>query len=432
MINRYPYTDAHELNLDYILKKIKELNIKIDDFEVLNKITFSGVWDITKQYPKWTIVIDNNIGYISKEIVPSGILINNTDYWEQIIEFTDTVNLNYKILLIGDSYLDGGGVITTYGDYLRTLMPQSTITIYHDPGSGFHHYGVGGYTFETMLDQAISDISIEDRNTYTHVIAIGGSNDVNQSDTNVTDAIAAFVTKAKSAFINSKTCIGFCGWTDLTDSSSNKIKFIHELEVYRAGAVAANALFIEGLEFCMKDYDNFYNQGHPNSPIHERIAAFIEQWLHKGYAYYEYQKSNVTYTLPTGVTVNAYSDTPIVDMETRNDKTIVKIHGGYAFNNYGAFTMDLASGVLNSGGRPIGMFELSDGLCFGVEDTSKGTYVADICLNCNDGTDHAIPASVFLVNKTIYIAVLQGFMNYSSVSIMKMPPIQFEIPTLYA
>ena len=31
MLNLYPYTDAHELNLDYILRKVKELDQKVDN-----------------------------------------------------------------------------------------------------------------------------------------------------------------------------------------------------------------------------------------------------------------------------------------------------------------------------------------------------------------------------------------------------------------
>ena len=38
MNNHYPYTDAHELNLDWILKKIKDLGIKVDEFTALNEI----------------------------------------------------------------------------------------------------------------------------------------------------------------------------------------------------------------------------------------------------------------------------------------------------------------------------------------------------------------------------------------------------------
>ena len=34
LFNRFPYTDAHELNLDFLLNKIKELGIDVRDLEI--------------------------------------------------------------------------------------------------------------------------------------------------------------------------------------------------------------------------------------------------------------------------------------------------------------------------------------------------------------------------------------------------------------
>ena len=84
----YPYLDEHELNLDWLIAKMKELNIAFDEFKVVNNITFSGAWDITKQYPAWTIVNDNNIGYVSIQPVPVGVVLTNTDYWIEVIDYS--------------------------------------------------------------------------------------------------------------------------------------------------------------------------------------------------------------------------------------------------------------------------------------------------------------------------------------------------------
>lgn len=45
----------------------------------------SGEWDILKSYESLTIVTKDNIGYISKINVPSGISINDSKYWVQIM-----------------------------------------------------------------------------------------------------------------------------------------------------------------------------------------------------------------------------------------------------------------------------------------------------------------------------------------------------------
>lgn len=80
-INQFPYMDAHELNLDWIIKEIKNLGLKMSDFEAANTVSNEGVWDITKQYTAWSIVQNGNESYISTKSVPSGIPLSNKDYW---------------------------------------------------------------------------------------------------------------------------------------------------------------------------------------------------------------------------------------------------------------------------------------------------------------------------------------------------------------
>lgn len=87
-LNHYPYSDIHEMNLDWIISQVKQLRLEMNDFEAVNQIKFEGTWDITKQYAKWSIVIAEDYAYISKEIVPAGIDIHNTDYWEADISLT--------------------------------------------------------------------------------------------------------------------------------------------------------------------------------------------------------------------------------------------------------------------------------------------------------------------------------------------------------
>lgn len=82
--DRYPYSDAHELNLDWIISTVKELGARMNDFEAVNKIKYEGEWNITKQYAAWSLVLDNELSYIALKPVPAGIPISNADYWQFI------------------------------------------------------------------------------------------------------------------------------------------------------------------------------------------------------------------------------------------------------------------------------------------------------------------------------------------------------------
>lgn len=89
---RLPYTNFHELNLDWILETLKKQDAAIADFISLNSITYANPlqWDITRQYPKNQVVLGTNgDGYLSVQPVPVGVEIDNTEYWTKIGNFSE-------------------------------------------------------------------------------------------------------------------------------------------------------------------------------------------------------------------------------------------------------------------------------------------------------------------------------------------------------
>lgn len=93
--NEYPYTNLHEVNLDYLLEKIKSLEKNVDDFVSFNLLEWANpiFWDISRNYEKNKIVVDKetNYGYISIKPVPSGVPISNDNYWSEIFSFVNSV-----------------------------------------------------------------------------------------------------------------------------------------------------------------------------------------------------------------------------------------------------------------------------------------------------------------------------------------------------
>lgn len=85
--NDYPYTDFHELNLDWIINKIKHLEKSVTEFEALQRLQWAGEWDIQQAYQQWSIVQDGGNGYVSILPVPRNVQITNTDYWRKVADY---------------------------------------------------------------------------------------------------------------------------------------------------------------------------------------------------------------------------------------------------------------------------------------------------------------------------------------------------------
>ena len=230
MLNRYPYTDAHELNLDFILAQIKSMREEMSDFEALNTITNAGAWDITKQYKAWTVVSDNNAGYISLRPVPAGIPINNTEYWgfiadynilitnlsnriaaleaEDIVINTRLDNLekfngsfgSKNIIFIGDSWVVGYTENTGDGfvECLDSMNLFKSVSKYCKGGCGYVTQ-VDGVDYEKLTDDLIADYTDnpEDANI---IVYVGSVNDIAIADATIRSACQTVFNKVKTAF----------------------------------------------------------------------------------------------------------------------------------------------------------------------------------------------------------------------------------------
>lgn len=92
MIPIYPYLNVNDLNLDFLLRTVRVLEMEIKNFVNFNKIKYADplAWNITTQYEANTVVIDpvTGIAYLSTQAVPNGVAITNTDYWTAIFDMS--------------------------------------------------------------------------------------------------------------------------------------------------------------------------------------------------------------------------------------------------------------------------------------------------------------------------------------------------------
>lgn len=349
-IDKYPYTDFHELNLDWILKTIRELGIKMDEFEAVNTITFSGAWDITKQYPAWTVVSDNNIGYISIQPVPVGIVLTNTDYWRVIVDYsaqiagmqTDIINLQNTVgdassglvkqtndntaaisantasinninaelatgkwLFIGDSYQN-------YGDWYSKILARLGLT----DGTDAFYCGGSGHGFTVSGGEWVTDFNTfctgrTDLDKFKHIIFVGGLNDSGPSAlasdaAALRTAIRAFFSAAWANMVNTEICFAYVG-SALSDSAylqgrtaDNRFTAMtvikQEFLIQRTSRLNVRGRYFEGPQYALHSPGFFVSDGvHPNSyGIDYIVRSVVEAIVNRGSSvvYANYEETN--------------------------------------------------------------------------------------------------------------------------------------------
>lgn len=425
MNNHYPYTDLHELNLDYILKKIKELNIRIDDFEAFNQLTYSGLWDITKQYVKWTVVINANDGaYLSIKPVPMGVDISNSEYWVKISDYSALISSlaqpndnNRKYLFLGDSYYIGGtGAVYTgtgWGEQIKSFLniPDDRIVLATiddiSPDGiavlpGFYPSAGTHRSFKTILETIANRLTSEERASITDILVTGGYNDRDQGAA-IEAGIADFSSFAHSMFVNAKVwcaCIGYAG------TSEDRIKLNTVRDYYR-NCIKHNMAYINNAEFIMVNDDLILaDKIHPTDQAQALIGSSLANGLLYGNTTFGYTMVNRIDNLDvieTGVTT--YAGNAYVSITGYNHKVVF-------FNNL----------VLIFSARAFGE---STPMLLEVEcDTLQptGEYVFNCYLNVNDGgVDKYCMAKMQLqqVGANKYLTITPMGVNYTAASAIK-------------
>lgn len=310
----YPTTDFHEINLDWIIREIMKLHHDYDEFKAVNTITNAGAWDITKQYQAWTIVSNNNAGYISLKPVPAGIAITNNEYWGLIADYdilitnlsdrisdleadnvVNKANIAFmkdgyagksennpgkrKMLFVGDSYSlsDGSWNWPVWHQRIVSNLDLTNSISLEADGAGFvdtassHNPDYSGLTWGEILQEYFTaDDNITD------VVVAGGFNDRNADQGTLAAAISSFVTIARSKYKNAKIWISFIGWSTNYTTEDNLIEKTYTY--YKYGAIKNGCTFIEP-NGCWGYSDEFYDSSHPNEDGQTNIGLMLSAAL---------------------------------------------------------------------------------------------------------------------------------------------------------
>lgn len=161
--SNFPYTDFHNLNLDWILQTTKDLNTKWDDYY--------------KQWNKWQQDVQNyidNLDYIAAIDAYLDGLKNSGE----LSDIIDTWLTDYGLITIGDSYGDGytpDGMVKPWCDILHEKY-FSDAKFYVNKSLGGSGFGANTH-FSELLTQAIATLTDKQKKQVKYVVVAGGWND---------------------------------------------------------------------------------------------------------------------------------------------------------------------------------------------------------------------------------------------------------------
>lgn len=360
-LNRFPGTNFHELNIDWIVEQLKILGSEMAEFEALNTITYKGVWDITKNYTKWSVVTDSNgNGYLSVEPVPAGIEISNTAYWIKLYDFVtalgslegrvstlegavsnlqgrmtnaegnitslgnratalETFKKNqikssfagHKFLFIGDSWGAGWngaqGEVTSFETIIGQDLKPDAFYRRDEGGAGFSY--ANGHWYGKLLSDWYND-NTSLASQITDIFIIGGQNDLSDTQYDYVYSNEQYECKWCANYINdhypnAKVWVGMVARTSGYTRFSSYSNITTTIRKYKEACRVYNWNYITNSHFMVHDYSMICpNDGaHLTEAGYIKLGHYLAESIRNGY----WEHPNQGYD---GITFMAVGDTP--------------------------------------------------------------------------------------------------------------------------
>ena len=301
----YPYTNFHELNLEWLLAQFKELQKFVKDFALTNEITYGGEWDISKGYQASTIVVYDDSGYIAIKPVPVGVDITNTDYWVKVANFTQEIagigsrvdtlenevsglteaveaipeyiaaKRGKNIVFFGDSWTEGTGASESAKAFPALTAAALGMTPFN--------FGVGAAGF-TRTNRIITQITgnsmtAAERLNTSVVVITAGVNDIRHADeTNLTLLSNAVINAARLASNMFKNAIIVMAiMTTEQHGISDTYKYWMGYCIDRLMSASIERVIVADMRYILYNRVNAYiSDGfHPNDLGHGLVAGQI-------------------------------------------------------------------------------------------------------------------------------------------------------------
>ena len=328
--------------LNKVVTYINSFGEYLEEWTAVNKLTYEGMWDITKQYPAWSIVsVNGEAGYVAIQPVPAGINYTNEDYWRMIADFTaeimglgervlalenemntaqtditnlqsslntangriDTANgridgvnalLNHNqiydceyAIFIGDSYTQANSLgPNQFTKRFSKVVSDALGLTEKNYGVGDTGYLYGPTPYSTQVVNAINDFETNelDKNKVKYVFVSGNRNDIkaDYSWSTMANAVSTCFTTISNNFTKAKIIVTPCLW-DATMAPLKMIRYGNI--VIQTAQLFNNVIIVDNAHTWLTGYeDEIIWQGganlHPNVLGHQRIANQLLNAVH--------------------------------------------------------------------------------------------------------------------------------------------------------
>lgn len=287
----FPNTRTYDKDLGWVISEVKRIQEIVDTFVYASTLKFADPieWNITTQYEKSTIVLDpSGNAYLSKEAVPSGIQLNNTDYWLEIFNFTE---------------------------YTRTANRNLTVNVETNTTRATHPYVEDDWLiWEDVLYRVTSDIAIDD----AFIVAPdAGANIIHFT---VEDFIKAWITYATNLINQYKDDIDASELAYRLELAQDIANTTASLQAQLNAAIAGVTVDSEVIN-ARVGYD-----GVTYATLGTAIRSQLEHLDHS--------TNNLIWNAMYGdLTKNGYKNIPYLRGRAKNDKTWVDVFAGNAYHN---------------------------------------------------------------------------------------------------
>ena len=404
--SNFPYTDFHNLNLDWLLGTVKDLDTKWDNYYT--------------QWNKWQADVQNyidNLDYISAidkyldALKASGELSDIIDTW-----LTD-----YGLITIGDSYGEGytpDGMVKPWCDILHEQY-FSDASFYVNKSLGGSGFGANTH-FSALLSKAITGLSDKQKKQVKYVVVAGGWNDQSIAVSTVTSGIKDVI-NLMSQLPNATLYIGWIATPIIGFTTVAKVKAYNEIKTLYE-TYFGKFKFLSGADSALRwpgvlASDNI----HPNASGQASIADMIYKAM-DGYASWN---RSATFALDGfGCTLNDYK-MPVVLTNTSAHCSFshVASYLDLAFTPYKTFT-NAAVKVMSHSLSFVNEQSICN--CNAIVHDKSGYHqcMAVLTINPFDATQ-VDSGSIYL--KLVDISG-SGYATFTSVTEIQLYGVEFNIP----